>query len=306
MLLGLCIVASLLQPLLEKGVLALLLHVLVRPHRKLLGVVSKNLSAHSGRNSKTSHMFLICLAFLVFAGVMFRLQSASLSDNLKVFAGADIQIYSPLKDPTQHLKEADMRAYLDELVAQRVVVAGGSGSGSGSGSGGAGSAAAADAADDNAATGIVEGFTFVTYPLNRLLPVDTVGFSSLPQFPVVRNLVWGVDANYLDVAYSEFFHATDTNTAGIAERDLPRTSQGAVDAVRLMVQAAGTAILPEQEASPARIPQDVASAPPTITVASGVNQTASVFLSFSEEARERKHSASGGNVQPANAFSLVA
>lgn len=119
MLLGLCIVAQLLQPFLEKLWLRLMLFVLVPPHRKLYAVVVKNLSAHAGRNKKTSEMFVICLAFLVFASCMFALQSASLVDNLRVFSGADIQIMAPRRDPAQHLQEREMAAFLHDQVERR-------------------------------------------------------------------------------------------------------------------------------------------------------------------------------------------
>lgn len=119
MLLGLCIVAQLVQPYLERLWLRLALFVLVPPHRKLHAVVVKNLSAHSGRNKKTSEMFVICLAFLVFASCMFALQSASLVDNLRVFAGADIQVMAPKRDPAQHLAEREMAAFLQDQIERR-------------------------------------------------------------------------------------------------------------------------------------------------------------------------------------------
>ena len=242
MLLGMCIIASLLQPPLEKLMLRLMLWV-VRPHSKLFSVISKNLSAHRSRNAKTSQMFLVCLAFLVFAGVMFNLQSASLTDNLKVFSGADLQIYSPLKDSSQRLRETQMRAFLDDSIARRLGGEGGQ---------------------------VVDCYTFVSYPLNNLLPVSRVAFSSLPQFPLIRNSIWGVEANYLDVAYDEFFHASALNPGGFG---LPKTRSGQVDAVRILVLDAGGAKLP-MEGQGIRVPADMVSSPSALSLAADANETA--------------------------------
>lgn len=59
-----------------------------RIHRPLYGVVKKNLNGHRPRNGKTAIMFITSLAFVIFAGSMFELQGRSLTDNIKVLAGA--------------------------------------------------------------------------------------------------------------------------------------------------------------------------------------------------------------------------
>lgn len=127
----------------------------------------------------------------------------------------------------------------------------------------------------------MESFTFVTYPLNYLLPTYRVRFSTLPQFPAVRNQIWGVDENYLDVAYSQYYHATDINTGTMEMEDVPRTRDGKIDVVKLMVINAGGAVLPEEASGGGgrgrvRVPADLAAAPADIAIGKPVNETRSV------------------------------
>jgi hypothetical protein len=94
MLIGLCIVAQLLQPWVERVVL----HFVTLPHRNLKRLVAKNLSGHRRRNAKTAQMFTILLGFMLFAGVMLELQASNLGDNIKVLLGADIVIQASGRD----------------------------------------------------------------------------------------------------------------------------------------------------------------------------------------------------------------
>jgi len=65
MVLGLSIVSTVFQPLLER----LMLHVLIWGRdRRLKKLVRKSLSGHRRRNQKTALMFTISLAFIIFAG----------------------------------------------------------------------------------------------------------------------------------------------------------------------------------------------------------------------------------------------
>ena len=226
MLLGLCIIAQAVQPSIERAVLRVMLW---RYHHKLHNIVKKNLSGHRGRNAKTAQMFTICLAFIVFAGVMFSLQAQSLIDNVRLTFAADITINALPNDLKNSLKEPEMSGFLDQQIAQRR------------------SGANPDA--------VVVDYTFLPYPLNALPGVRSVQFSSLPQFQAVRNLVYGVSANYLDVTYDEYFIATEY---GQSESDYPKTRGGVADAIKMMYTDGGQARLPE-EADGVRLPLSVVS-----------------------------------------------
>jgi hypothetical protein len=68
MLLGLCLVAVVLQPLLERIVLFC---IVLGPDRRMLTLIKKNLAGHRHRSRKTFLMFVLAVAFVVFAGVVF-------------------------------------------------------------------------------------------------------------------------------------------------------------------------------------------------------------------------------------------
>jgi ABC-type antimicrobial peptide transport system permease subunit len=166
MLFGLAILASLVQPYLEK----MWTFVMVRwSHSKLRPLVLKNLSAHRDRNSKTAHMFVICLAFVVFAGVMFSLQTKSIADNVRVLFGADLFILAPtLADA---LRETEMSQHLDSLILKG---------------------------------GCVVDYTFVTFDLAKTAAIQSAQFANLPTFPSFSQPIFGVQSNYLNVAFNQF------------------------------------------------------------------------------------------------------
>ena len=226
MLLGLCIIAQAVQPLLERAILRVMLW---RYHRKLHGIVKKNLSGHRGRNAKTAQMFTICLAFIVFAGVMFSLQAQSLIDNVRLTFAADITINALPNDLNNSLKEEEMTEFLDKQIDLRRT--GGN----------------PDA--------VVIDYAFLPFPLNSLSGVRSVQFSSLPQFQGVRNFVYAVPKNYLSVTYDEYFIATEYSQS---ESDYPKTEGGVPDAIAMMYVDAGRARLPE-EANGIRLPVSVVS-----------------------------------------------
>ena len=215
MLLGLCIIAQAVQPVLERVILRVMLW---RYHHKLHGIVKKNLSGHRGRNAKTAQMFTICLAFIVFAGVMFSLQAQSLIDNVRLTFAADLTINALPNDLRNSLKEDDMREFLDNQIDLRLT--GGN----------------PDA--------VVVDYAFLPFPFNALSGIRSVQFSSLPQFQGVRNFVYGVPRNYLQVTYDEYFLVSEYQQS---EADYPTTSSGRPDAIAMMYTQAGQARLPEEE-----------------------------------------------------------
>ena len=225
MLLGLCIIAQAIQPIVERGVLRVMLSCW---HRQLHTIVKKNLSGHRSRNGKTAQMFTICLAFIVFAGVMFSLQANSLIDNVKSLLAADINIQALPNDLKNSLKELEMTDYLERQKLLR-------------------SQGVADA--------IVDDYTFVPFPFHNLAYVRSVQFSSLPKFQGVRNYVYGVSPNYLSVVYDQYYIVSEYAQA---TSDYPKTPSGKPDAIAIMYTEAGDARLPE-EANGLVVPHSVVS-----------------------------------------------
>jgi len=92
MILGMALIAQMLQGPIEPLVARLFLW---GPNSALHTVVAKNLGGHSRRNSKTSFMVSMTVAFVLFAGAMFALQASSIQNNVKMFLGSDIIVFSP-------------------------------------------------------------------------------------------------------------------------------------------------------------------------------------------------------------------
>lgn len=60
--------------------------------QKMKPIIKKNLESHSGRNQKTSLMFTVTLAFLVFAGANFKQIQFFLVTVAKSWSGSDLMV----------------------------------------------------------------------------------------------------------------------------------------------------------------------------------------------------------------------
>jgi len=182
MLLGLALLAQIVQPFLER----VILWVLMRPfHANLTALVSKSLSAHRPRNSKTAQMFTIALAFIVFAGVMFALQGNSLGENVRILLGAPIVVQAP--NLGEALREADMKPFLDDQVAR-----------------------ARAGADD----GILDAYSFVSFRLTQTGNVRFTRFNNLADNPQQRQRIYGIQQSYYSSIYTQYYEDVEKNTGG--------------------------------------------------------------------------------------------
>jgi hypothetical protein len=73
---------------------ALLWCLMWGPDERLRTVVVKNLAGHVNRNRKTAYMVSIAVAFIIFAGAMFTLQTKSIQDTVRMILGADLIVLS--------------------------------------------------------------------------------------------------------------------------------------------------------------------------------------------------------------------
>ena len=94
MLVGLSILSQLIQPFVEKAIVRMLVFC-AQGAPWTSKVLDKNLSAHESRNRKTSSLLSLATSFLIFAGVLFALQTSSILDNVRWIAGSDIVVNSP-------------------------------------------------------------------------------------------------------------------------------------------------------------------------------------------------------------------
>ena len=178
MLVGLSLVAQMMQSGIEKLLLTIYFKACtIVGHRKddgcLLPLILKNLRSHRKRNQKTSHMLSITASFLIFAGVMFSLQAKLIRFNAAWILGSDIVLYAnggvenPL--PVNKLKQAVQSVNLVD-------------------------------------PGLVEGVTFKSFGLFRYPFIEQTIVGSIPNVAGGRwNGVYGIERNFLDVAYEGFY-----------------------------------------------------------------------------------------------------
>jgi ABC-type antimicrobial peptide transport system permease subunit len=206
MVLGAAMIATIVQPRLERAVLWAMLWGRDRP---LGDLVRKGLSGHRTRNRKTALMFTTSLAFIIFAGAMFTLQAASINNNVELLLGSDVVVISYRYEHA--LDEQAMRAFLD---------------------------AELDAAGHRR----VRDYAFVTFPLRINRRVSAAQIGNLAHFPNVRVLLFGVERSYLNAVYEQFFMPTEV-ADGIDYAPL-RESRGKPDIVRSLYADAGAQRLP--------------------------------------------------------------
>eukprot|EP00004_Rigifila_ramosa_P022811 TRINITY_DN6304_c0_g1_i1.p1 TRINITY_DN6304_c0_g1~~TRINITY_DN6304_c0_g1_i1.p1 ORF type:complete len:1190 (-),score=307.13 TRINITY_DN6304_c0_g1_i1:20-3532(-) len=189
MLLGLIILSQSLQAKMEEIMLRL---ILWGDDRKLFVLISKNLNGHRKRNQKTSLMFTLSLAFVIFAGVMFGLQSDAIVDSLRLSTGADIVIYSFSQDAP--VDAASLRPLLERLKTEKKI----------------------------------SDFTFTTFPLAYHESVSGTTVSNLGGLTVNDVIVYGAESNYLSVTYSNFWIPTSVDSH-LGNLSMPVTKHGIDD-----------------------------------------------------------------------------
>ena len=168
MVLGLCLIATTLQPFLERIVLWC---IVWGRDANLLSLMQKNMSAHRPRNQKTALMFTISLGFIIFAGASFSLQAATVGDTVSSFIGADGNVFAASWN--NPLPEADLRMVLEtELSLEGTLLV---------------------------------DYAFATFHLRSSPQVIETRISNLAAEPTRRINVYGLERNHLKVVYERFF-----------------------------------------------------------------------------------------------------
>ena len=96
LILGLTLILSLIEVPLENLILKAIF-LCNKRDRNLKTIVFKNMDAHRRRNEKTTIMYSIALAFLIFTGTGFNLQTESIASILASTIAADIKVMIPLE-----------------------------------------------------------------------------------------------------------------------------------------------------------------------------------------------------------------
>ncbi|KND05187.1 uncharacterized protein SPPG_08881 [Spizellomyces punctatus DAOM BR117] len=176
-LLGMLLGAILLGQVLQHWFEVTLAHVIVRGVDKaLVHIVCKNLAAHRRRNNKTTLIFTLCLAYIVFASTMFTLQATSLRELVEWQYGADILVTAP--EWSTPLPEQSLRRYLDDAVS--------------------------GAANQTQRT-VIKGYTFATFDLNEFWAVSWTDIYPLVSLSTPNAQIYGLEPNFLSGSLLHYY-----------------------------------------------------------------------------------------------------
>lgn len=196
LLAGLCMIAIIFQHRLQYLMLNLIMWRSDR--RKLKTIVRKNLHGHIRRNRNTSFLLNISIAFIIFSGSIFRLQSHTIISNVKVIFGADISLLSTDSNPELALDEKRLSAYLDEK--------------------------------QNENDSCIASYSYATFSINDLAFMGQTIMGNLPRFRPIRTLIYAVDDNYLDTVYDEYVNYKEL----ASNIQFKKTRSGRYDVIRAL------------------------------------------------------------------------
>ena len=200
LILGFTIFINLLQSPFEKLLLFLFIW---GSDRKLKPLIHKNMKAHNKRNAKTALMFTICIAFLIFSGTGFNLQTNVIENSLKVQIGSDLSV----EDETVGIDEYKLRGFIQSYIQQN---------------------------PNN-----IDEYTFISAPFENMPGVDKPLFSPLSKYPTKNCRIIGIESNYLKTAYTKFYLPTEYDSS----ISYPELADGTKDGVYGLFTLKGTAPL---------------------------------------------------------------
>ncbi len=226
MVLGLCLVATTVQPIMERLVLWCLVW---GPDAKLLSLMNKNLSAHRPRNQKTALMFTLSLGFIIFAGASFSLQANTVGDTVKSLIGADANIVAPSWD--NPLPEGVIRSTLEAELARNGT--------------------------------LLLGWAFATFPLRGTRQrVSDTRLSNLAGEPNRQIQVYGLDSNHLSVVYADRFFVPSEWDKSVTYSSTTIGSRAFPDVIESLYSSDGKGTV-RDEAPPFTIPPSYLALPKT-------------------------------------------
>lgn len=174
MLFGLCLVAVVVQPVFERLILFVLLW---GPERRLYTLIKKNLAGHRKRSRRTFLMFVLAVAFVIFAGVVFSMQATNIKANVEVLVGSDVIAQSISSN--YPLPVDKLNTFMDEQVLQ----------------------------------GYVRNYGYASFGLSRLPFVSSTRFATLAFYPSNTVNVYALSRNYLNVTYNKYFRYTSVDNS---------------------------------------------------------------------------------------------
>ena len=183
-------------------------------HYRLRSVVLKNLNSHSGRNVKTSIMFITTLAFCIFAGVSNSFLTNSAVDFFAWLTGSDFEVYAFWQKNALPIDE--LSVWLDK---QKKL-------------------------------GKIDDYTSITFPIswysNDEFWVDEISVSSLAGTPQLSQWIVGCQENYLNVMWDKFLDIQEIGN--YHNGSIPKLANGNDDdVIKILYTDAGRATLNFEE-----------------------------------------------------------
>jgi len=177
MLIGLCLLAM----LFHTRVQLLVMHCIMwfSDARKLKPLVRKNLHGHGPRNMKTAILFTTCVAFIIFAGSIFQLQTNNITATIQITVGSDLVVATFSSNPANKIDEQGLSQYLDKMKA-------------------------------TPNSPILE-YGFSTFSLNDLEHVGYTRVGNLAEMPVKSTLIYGVSSNFMNSVYDRYTIVTESD-----------------------------------------------------------------------------------------------
>jgi len=171
---GMLIGLSMLAMLFHTRVQLLVMHCIMwfGDARKLKPLVRKNLHGHGPRNMKTAVLFTTCVAFIIFAGSIFQLQTNNIVATIQITVGSDIVVATFSSNPANKIDEHGMSKYLDGLKSL----------------------------PDSA----IVDYGFSTFCLNDLQHVGYTRVGNMAEMPTRNTLIYGVTSNFLNSIYDKY------------------------------------------------------------------------------------------------------
>eukprot|EP01105_Mastigella_eilhardi_P014560 TRINITY_DN3312_c0_g1_i1.p1 TRINITY_DN3312_c0_g1~~TRINITY_DN3312_c0_g1_i1.p1 ORF type:complete len:1294 (-),score=364.22 TRINITY_DN3312_c0_g1_i1:27-3428(-) len=130
-------------------------------------LVTTHLAGHVRRNQKTAIMVTTALAFIIFAGSVFAMQSRSLGEFVQLAQGSDLVTYS--SSWYHPLPEDNLTAYLDGQYDY------------------------------------IEGYSYITFPLRSHPDITDTEISNLGKYPTFDTQIYGITRDHLSFAYDQYY-----------------------------------------------------------------------------------------------------
>ena len=119
-IIGLTFMCSLVFSLIERLMLWLTLVTCCRRDRRLHSLIRKQMEGHQIRNQKTSIIFTLAVAFLLFSASYFQLLAEVIEKAFSKLIGADIYVYNIMQQYENGIcmNETAINIYLDSVIAE--------------------------------------------------------------------------------------------------------------------------------------------------------------------------------------------